>query len=72
MYPDHTASSNPVYAIFYCTFSINLAISDMVSQYLALIALLWRVDHSKGKNYHFMTNTDLYFASYVRTTITVR
>ena len=29
----------------------------MVSQYLALIALLWRVDHSKGENYHFMTNT---------------
>ena len=26
----------------------------MVSQYLALIALLWRVDHSKGENYHFM------------------
>ena len=37
----------------------------MVSRYLALIALLWRVDHSKGENYHFMTNTDLYFASYV-------
>ena len=29
----------------------------MVSQYLALIALLWCVDHSKGENYHFMTNT---------------
>ena len=35
----------------------------MVSQYLAL---QWRVDHSKGENYHFMTNTDLYFASYVQ------
>ena len=33
-------------AIFYCTFSINLAISDMVSQYLAL---LWRVDHSRER-----------------------
>ena len=32
----------------------------------ALIALLWRVDHSKGENYHFMTNTDLYFTSYVQ------
>ena len=34
----------------------------MVSQYLVL---LWCVDHSKGENYHFMTNTpgkfDLYF-----------
>ena len=63
MYPDHTATSNPGLRIFYCAFSVHLAISDMVPQYLALIALLWRVDHSKGENYLFMTNTDLYFAS---------
>ena len=38
------------------------------------VALLWCVDHSKGENYHFMTNTpgkfdlslNLYFASYVQ------
>ena len=66
MYLDHTASSSPGLRNFLLYFFNYFAISDMVSQYLALIALLWRVDHSKGENYHFMTNTDLYFASYVQ------
>ena len=46
----------------------------MVSQYLAL---LWCVDHSKGENYHFMTNSpgkfDLYFIfCQLRTAVSVR
>ena len=50
---------------FLFCFSQQLAIlpaTCMVSQYFAL---LWCVNHSKGENYHFMTNTpgkyDLYF-----------
>ena len=46
----------------------------MVSLYLAL---LWCVDHSKGENYHFMTNTpekfDLYFIfCQLRTAVSIR
>ena len=52
MYPDHTASSIPGLCNFLLYFFNYLAISNMVSQYLVLIALLWRVDHSKGENYH--------------------
>ena len=35
----------------------------MVSQYLVL--LLWCVDHSKGENYHFMTNIPGKFVFYI-------
>ena len=51
-----------VYAIFYSFFSINLAIfyQQYLIQQLYSVPIfsvtIWCVDHSKGDNYHFMTN----------------